>query len=287
MDPHSGIISPKLLFGILGNIIGVGVNLAPMPTFWRIYREKSTQGFSGLPYVFSLFSALLWVLYGLPMVTKNALMLITINVASGSIQIFYLTVFVIYAAKKARIHVIRVLAGCFAFLATAAVLTLTVVPQPKRAETVGCICVVIGAMTYASPLSVARMVILTRSVEFLPILLCVFFFINSCIWTLYGTFTMDIFVLIPNGLGVVCGVAQIALYVIYRNAKPLPTTEKVIEMPADKVADTSVLDLPTGKGGGATVIEVPTDTFVKSSAQTPDGKPTKIQCQVEIFIERF
>ncbi|CAM6123033.1 unnamed protein product [Calypogeia fissa] len=255
MDPHSHTI--KLVFGIIGNIIGVGVNLAPMPTFWRIYKEKSTQGFSGLPYVFSLFAALLWVLYGLPMVTQNALLLITINVASSSIQIFYLTVFVIYAAKEARIHVIRVLAGCSAFMTTAAVLTLMVVKQSRRTETVGCICVVIGAMTYASPLSVARMVVLTRSVEFLPILLIVCFFINSCVWTLYGIFTKDIFVLIPNGLGVAFGVAQIALYLMYRNAKPV---KEIYKVEVDKLGDAVSIE-----------IEVPTDTFVSSpSIHTPD-----------------
>lgn len=73
------------------------------PTFLKIYRNKCTQGFSGLPYVFALVAALLWVFYGLPMITKNALMLITINVASCSIQIFYLTVFFTYAAKKTRV----------------------------------------------------------------------------------------------------------------------------------------------------------------------------------------
>ncbi|TVU25304.1 hypothetical protein EJB05_27796, partial [Eragrostis curvula] len=44
-----------------GNIISFMTYLAPLPTFYRIYKNKLIQGFQSVPYVVALFSAMLWI----------------------------------------------------------------------------------------------------------------------------------------------------------------------------------------------------------------------------------
>jgi hypothetical protein len=44
------------------------------------------------------------------------------------------------------------------------------------------------------------MVVLTRSVEFLPIALIIALFINSTIWTCYGINSKDIFLLVGSSI---------------------------------------------------------------------------------------
>ncbi|KAL3701605.1 hypothetical protein R1sor_019627 [Riccia sorocarpa] len=213
----------KLILGILGNCIAIALFASPLPTFWRIFKKKDTENFSGIPYVATLMNCLLWVLYGLPMVSKDALLVLTINVAGCAFEISYLILFLLYSPKKERRKVSKILVVCTTLYAVLVALSLTVVPKKTRKTEVGSLCVVFGVGMYVSPLSVMRLVIKTRSVQYMPLLLCVFVFLNSTIWTGYGILAKDVFIIIPNALGMLAGVLQLSLHVIYWNATPLQT----------------------------------------------------------------
>lgn len=70
------------------------------PTFYRVYKRKSTESFHSIPYVVAVFSALLWVFYGL--LTKDVLLL-TINSIACIIESIYLLIYLAYAPKKAMV----------------------------------------------------------------------------------------------------------------------------------------------------------------------------------------
>ncbi|XP_062018744.1 bidirectional sugar transporter SWEET14-like isoform X2 [Rosa rugosa] len=93
------------VFGILGTIVAFLVYLAPLPTFYWIFKKKSTQGFPSIPYSVSLFSAMLTLYYAF--VKTNCLLLITINSIGCFIETVYLVVFMIYATPKSRRQVIK------------------------------------------------------------------------------------------------------------------------------------------------------------------------------------
>ncbi|WZZ39514.1 hypothetical protein YC2023_035773 [Brassica napus] len=90
----------RTVFGILGNIISFLVCLAPIPTFIRIYKRKSSEGYQSIPYVIALFSAMLWIYYA--MIKTNVVIMITINAVSLVIQIFYISFYLFYAPKKEK-----------------------------------------------------------------------------------------------------------------------------------------------------------------------------------------
>ncbi|KAL1539229.1 bidirectional sugar transporter N3-like [Salvia divinorum] len=207
-------------FGLVGNIISILVFLAPVPTFKKIYKAKSTMGFDPLPYAVALLSSMLWLYYA--MLKPNTMLLITINLFGFVVETVYLIIFFIYASKKARARAAKILGGMnvgILFVIFAG--TFFLLKGPLRAKVVGWFCVALSVCVFASPLSVIANVVRTRSVEYMPFLLSFFLTLNSVMWFGYGLFQKDLYVAIPNVGGFFLSMTQMVVYAIYRNKKPL------------------------------------------------------------------
>lgn len=209
-------------FGILGNIISLMVFLSPLPTFYRVYRKKSTEGFQSTPYVVTLFSCLLWMYYAF--LKSGAELLLTINGVGCGIETLYIAMYLIYAPKSARLLTAKLFLGLdVGLFGLIALVTMLVSAGTLRVQIVGWICVAVALGVFAAPLSIIRLVIRTKSVEFMPISLSFFLVLSAVIWFAYGLLKKDVFVAVPNVLGFVFGVAQMTLYMAYRNKSPAIT----------------------------------------------------------------
>ncbi|THG05277.1 hypothetical protein TEA_011231 [Camellia sinensis var. sinensis] len=93
-------------FGLLGNIISFFVFLSPMPTFYQIFKKKSTEGFQSVPYIVALFSAMLLMYYAF-LKKNDSTLIITINSFGCLVEIIYICVYLFYAPKKIKKQVIR------------------------------------------------------------------------------------------------------------------------------------------------------------------------------------
>uniref|UniRef100_A0A0E0K0A3 Bidirectional sugar transporter SWEET n=1 Tax=Oryza punctata TaxID=4537 RepID=A0A0E0K0A3_ORYPU len=206
-------------FGILGNIISLMVFLSPLPTFYRVYRKKSTEGFQSTPYVVTLFSCMLWMYYAF--VKSGSELLVTINGVGCVIETVYLAMYLAYAPKSARMLTAKMLLGLnIGLFGVIALVTLLLSHGELRVHVLGWICVAVSLSVFAAPLSIIRLVIRTKSVEFMPFSLSFFLVLSAVIWFAYGLLKKDVFVALPNVLGFVFGVAQMALYMAYRSKKP-------------------------------------------------------------------
>ncbi|TVU08797.1 hypothetical protein EJB05_42212 [Eragrostis curvula] len=235
-------------FGILGNIVSFLVFLAPTPTFLRVYRKKSTEGFSSVPYVVALFSCALWIFYAL--VKTNSSPLLTINAFGCVVESAYILMYLIYAPRTARL---RTLAAFFLLNVTAfsliVVVTLMLVAEPQRVKVLGSICLAFSMAVFVAPMSVILVVIRTKSAEFMPFSLSFFLTLSAVAWFFYGLFTKDLYVALPNVGGFFFSFTQMVLYFWYRNpAKPvsvLPTTAAIAATLAAR-SDEELMELPLG-----------------------------------------
>ncbi|XP_024969824.1 bidirectional sugar transporter N3-like [Cynara cardunculus var. scolymus] len=232
-----------LAFGLLGNSVSFMVFLAPILTFYKVYKKKSTEGFQSVPYVVGLFSSMLWIYYAL--LKSNVMLLITINSVGCFIETLYICFYLFYAPKKARMESLKLIVLLIVVgFGLIVVLTQFLASGVTRRVIVGWICLVFSLCVFVAPLGVLRQVIRTKSVEYMPILLSVALTLSAVMWFFYGLLLGDFNIAIPNVLGFIFGIIQIILYFVYKNKKPITNEkissfeEKIIEMEAHKVPKT-------------------------------------------------
>ncbi|KAG6483370.1 bidirectional sugar transporter SWEET4-like [Zingiber officinale] len=245
--------------GILGNGIALALFLSPLPTFVRICKKRSVEEFSAVPYVATLLNCTMWLVYGLPAVHPHSTLVLTINGAGTAIELAYVLLFLVYArGGRQRARVAAMLAAEAAFVVAVALMVLTTLrTHERRSMVVGVLCVVFGTMMYAAPLSVMKLVIQTKSVEYMPLSLSLASFFNGLCWTAYALIRFDLYITIPNALGVMFAVAQLVLYAVYykstqrqiadRKRKAAEMAEVVVVKAA---AATVAVDANDDKAGG-------------------------------------
>ncbi|TXG46289.1 hypothetical protein EZV62_028209 [Acer yangbiense] len=86
LSPHQ----LAFIFGLLG-----------MPTFYMIYKKKSSEGYQSIPYVAALCSSILFLYYGF---LKSVFLIISINSIGCAIESAYLIFYLIYAPPKEKVN---------------------------------------------------------------------------------------------------------------------------------------------------------------------------------------
>ncbi|PIN02701.1 Multitransmembrane protein [Handroanthus impetiginosus] len=209
--------------------------LSPSPTFWRIIKKKSTEAFHPYPYLACVMNCSLWIFYGLPMVHPDSTLVVTINSAGLFLELCYLSIFFFYTTKKNRWIIILMLLVEAVVLAVLVVITLVCFhTHHDRSMFVGIVCVVFGIVMYASPLSIIRKVIRTKSAEFMPFWLCLAGFLNGVVWFIYANLkSFDLYIATGNGIGGLLGFFQLCVYGYYTLTASRRASEQTDAKPGD------------------------------------------------------
>nr|UJT76400.1 bidirectional sugar transporter SWEET6b [Hemerocallis fulva] len=236
----------RTIVGIIGNVISFGLFLSPLPTFVKIVKKKAVEDFSAIPYLATLLNCMLWVFYGLPVTHPHSTLVYTINGIGLVIEGAYLITYFIYAPPNGRCKVLKILAGELVFMAAVILgVLLGAHTHHKRSLVVGILCIIFGTCMYASPLSIMKLVIQTKSVEYMPFFLSLAGFLNGVCWTAYALIKFDINLLIPNGLGALFGLAQLILYFCYYSSTPKKTSKPEFELPTN-LTDNAMSEVEDG-----------------------------------------
>ncbi|KAF2312827.1 hypothetical protein GH714_040544 [Hevea brasiliensis] len=129
-------------FGILGNIISVVIFLAHLPTFFRIYRKKSTERFQSIPYVVALFSAMLWIYYAT--LKSSDYLLLTINSVGCLVETIYIVILTL------KLALVMNFGGFSAIL----LLTHFFAKGSSRLHIVGWFSVALSTVVFVAPLGI-------------------------------------------------------------------------------------------------------------------------------------
>ncbi|XP_059453425.1 bidirectional sugar transporter SWEET1-like [Corylus avellana] len=219
------------LFGIFGNATAMFLFLAPMITFKRFIWHKSTEQFSGVPYLMTLLSCLLFGWYGLPFVSPHNRLVSTISGSTGAaIEFTYVVIFIIYTPKKEKAKILGILTFVLTVFSIVALVSLFALHGDTRKLFCGIAATIFTIIMYTSPLLIVGTVTRTKSVEFMPFFLSLFVFLSGTSWLIFGLLGHDPFVAVSNGFGCGLGAMQLMLYFIYRDNKKSTTPEESVEM---------------------------------------------------------
>ncbi|KAI8529250.1 hypothetical protein RHMOL_Rhmol12G0210700 [Rhododendron molle] len=202
-------------FGLLGNIVSFFVFLSPLPTFYKIYQKKSTEGFQSVPYVVALFSAMLLMYYAF-LKDNDGILIITINSFGCLVETIYIVVYLFYAPKKTKVYTIKLLSLMIVGFGLIFILTQFLAKGPTCLQIVGWICLVFSVSVFVAPLCIVKQVIRTQSVEYMPFSLSLTLTLNAVMWFFYGFLIKDFNIAIPNVLGFVFGIIQMVVYGVYK-----------------------------------------------------------------------
>ncbi|ONI12277.1 hypothetical protein PRUPE_4G155700 [Prunus persica] len=225
---HSVFIICRDAAGIAGNIFAFGLFLSPIHTYRRIIRNRSTEEFSGLPYIYALLNCLICTWYGSPLVSSDNLLIMTVNSAGAVFQLVYIALFIIYAEKSKKVRMLGFLLADFGLFAIIVFGSLQMTDLVMRRLIVGLLSCVSLISMFASPMFIINLVIRTKSVEFMPFYLSLSTFLMSTSFFLYGIFNYDLFIYVPNGIGTILGIIQLALYFYYKDSSKEDSREPLI-----------------------------------------------------------
>ncbi|KAF4365926.1 hypothetical protein G4B88_007870 [Cannabis sativa] len=145
------------------------------PTFHKIYKSKSAEGFQSLPYLIALLNSTLSMYYALPQ--EGLLLLITINSFGCVIETIYIGFRSTMQIQTAKI---LLLLNIFGYGLLIVLITLLTKGDLRR-QVVGLICLAFNIGVFAAPFVTMRQVIKIGSVEFMPFLLSFFITLGAII----------------------------------------------------------------------------------------------------------
>lgn len=222
------------IIGIIGNVICLVLFLSPFPTIVKIWKEGTVAQYSSVPYLATFINCGLWSLYAIPIVHPKALLVLTIDGAGLAIEVVFLFVFFFCSDKRKRFVLALAILAELIFMAVLAALVITLAHSWRlRSAIIGTIAAMASIAMYASPLASMKLVISTKSVEYMPFSLSLCSLLNSLCWTLYALVGIDLCILVPNGIGVLLGLAQLLLYAKYYKSNRGGIEKKQVHVQVD------------------------------------------------------
>eukprot|EP00929_Paragymnodinium_shiwhaense_P013510 TRINITY_DN121359_c0_g1_i1.p1 TRINITY_DN121359_c0_g1~~TRINITY_DN121359_c0_g1_i1.p1 ORF type:complete len:276 (+),score=54.82 TRINITY_DN121359_c0_g1_i1:63-890(+) len=247
------------LFGTLGIVAALCLFLSPVPTCRRVLKERSTLSFSVLPYLAQMVESSWWALWAVA--AGDRLEMLLNNGIGATINFFYVAIFFALASAEHKRR-LRVQVAFGSFLVGIAALIAVFVEDPDTIF--GVAAVTLNTLKYASPLSVARMVIVTQSVEFMPLPLTLASLACGIFWGLHGAFLQDVFIYLPNIAGVAFALVQVCLYIRYGVCGP----RSAIAEGGEGKADLEAAEAPETPTTACTPVVPETPASVQSAVTT-------------------
>jgi len=197
----------KWLISWMATVSTIGLFLSGVSLCQKVMRQGDTKDVTMAPFLITSANCAFWLKYGL---LRNDSTLVVVNATGLLLEICYLTYYYSYTGISSRRTVTKQIFAFYAifcvvfygatYMSSAPLLSIGYVGS----------CTAMGV--YAAPLATVAKVIRLRSSEYMSFPLSAVGLVVAIEWFLYGMIIADQFIYVPNVIGVMLGVFQMALF---------------------------------------------------------------------------
>ncbi|KAG2502021.1 hypothetical protein HYH03_000515 [Edaphochlamys debaryana] len=203
----------------LGALVSTLMYLAPLKAVLKAHREKNLGELNPLPFGVTIANCVAWLCYGL---LKHDPFVTTPNTPGVLIGVFMTTTAYGLAEEAVRQRLRFVVCLTAGVMPVLGVFTAFFAENLAQQQAIwGLAGNTIALIYYAAPLTTMWDVIRTRNSSSILVPLTVMNTLNAALWTTYGIAVLDVYIWLPNGIGLALSVLQIALRVVFP-ARPAP-----------------------------------------------------------------
>jgi solute carrier family 50 protein (sugar transporter) len=210
------LINPTALVNLAGTAAPLASMLlfaAPIPTIRQVTQDKDSGSLPLLPYTCTIASCFVWSMYGVLVKEESIWATNAIGVVTG---LFYFIQFARFAPKQSSTLPGSISQHIQGILAIMLLTCAAAIALPPKA--VGMMGVMLTIALFSSPLAALKTVLQTKSAASIPLPFTLASIANCFLWSVVGLFSMkDFNVVFPNSLGLLSGLVQVFLKILYRN----------------------------------------------------------------------
>ena len=209
----------------LGILTTFGIFYSSLKRVYEIELNQHLAQYDSTPNVWLLTNSFAWLVYGY-FIQKYYLCVPQIV---GIQCMFYsiLTVFPFHSRKQQLTIKLILMVSSFVVFSSGTIAFVSF-PQTDIAKNIlGSIAVFVLCCFYTSPLSNLVMVIKTRDASSINIWLSIANLVNGSLWTCYGFALSDMFIALPNLLGILSSIIQIVLVFVFKK-KDIEKVDEVV-----------------------------------------------------------
>ena len=213
----------EAIFGWTGSGLAMFFYISPVvPIIKMMKKELEVKNVPGILLTCSFLNCILWGCYGW---INSKLQVWVANYTGGAITLVWIVIYWVYFAECKLVpsiiynfillnFIFEIGFFCFYF--------------KKHVEVTGYIAMAFNILMYAAPGEKMITVIQTKNKELLPIYSSITGLACSLCWFMYGCYISTMSMIIPNGIGILCAILQIGVWLYaYFKAKGGEETKEV------------------------------------------------------------
>jgi solute carrier family 50 protein (sugar transporter) len=222
---------PREVVAFIATIATVSLYCTGIPICLKIIRRGNTSESSFFPLMVMFITSVLWSKYGLLKADAN---LVFVNFIGAVLGLVYIVIFYIYTHARKLINCQLVL-GAVLLFPPLVYIRFFATNHDIAMLYMGYTCAAGSIISYGSPLSAMAEVVSKRSTASMAFPLSLANFLVSAQWCMYGFLLKDLFIQVPNAIGVMLGIIQLSLFWKF------PATSKTATMASHSDTADSVL----------------------------------------------